>query len=85
MITCNYDELLRFRTSVDRDSVEKYDNDQKVLDRLNGLIQVVIDNFDAKVSTQNNLAMVHKLAMIVCQSPNQTHTYDIVQDEKVIR
>ena len=52
---------------------------------MNGLIQVVIDNFDAEVSTQNNLAMVHKLAMIVCQSPNQTNAYDIVQDEKVIR
>jgi len=45
MITCNYNE--RFRTSVDRDSVEKYDNDEKVVDSRNGLIHVVIDNFDA--------------------------------------
>ena len=71
MITYNYDEPLRFRTYVAPDCVEKYENDQKVLDSLNGLIQVVIDKFDAEVSTQNNLSMVQKLAMIVFQSLKQ--------------
>ena len=69
LITCNYDELLRFRTSVAHDAANKYKNEGSVFDVLNGLIQVVIDNFDAEVASQNGLAMVHKLAMIICQSP----------------
>jgi hypothetical protein len=85
LITCNYDELLRFRTSVAHDAAKKYKNKGVVFDVLNGLIQVVIDNFDAEVASQNGLAMVHKLAMILCQSPNQPHAYDLLLDDQIIR
>ena len=84
LITCNYDELLRFRTSVAHDAVKKFENNREVFDAVDGLIQVVIDNFDAEVASQNNLAMIHSLAMIVCQSPNQPHAYDLLQDNQII-
>ena len=85
LITCNYDELLRFRTSVAKDAATKYNNNGSVFDALDGLIQIVIDNFDAEVSSQNGLAMVHKLAMIICQSPNNPHAYDLSMENQIIR
>ena len=51
LITCSYDELLRFRTSVARDAADRYTNTGVIFDGLNGLIQVVIDNFDAEVDS----------------------------------
>lgn len=59
--------------SVAHDTVKNFKNNREVFDAHDGLIQVVIDNFDDKVASQNSLAMVHNLAMIVCQSPNQPH------------
>ena len=29
--------------------------------------------------------MVHKLAMIICQSPNEPHAYDLLLDDQIIR
>ena len=84
LITCTYDELLRFRTSVALDAAKKYEDDGVVFDEANGLIQVVIDNFDAEVASQNGLARVHKLAMILCQSPSQPHAHDLVLDGQII-
>ena len=66
---CSYDEVLRFRKSAATAS-------QQVTSRglVNtsqseaGLVQVVVDNFDANISSQNGLISIHVLAMLLTQT-----------------
>ena len=73
-ITCSYDEFSRYRTSAAFPQ-----NKNRILDVLsrNGaLVQVVADNFDLLISSQNGLKQTHDLAMILTQyssSKKQEH------------
>lgn len=70
-VASSYDELRRFRISAATAmaSVPKFDSDA-------GLVQVVADNFDTQISSQNCKKSTHGLAMIVTQAnqkePNKT-------------
>lgn len=66
-VTCSYDEVLRFKTSAAHSAAET-SNSQGLFNANEGLIQVVIDNYDANISSLNGLKSTHALAMLMCQS-----------------
>ena len=72
LVCCSYDELLRFKRS---SAVAKYT--QMCCQRQNpihveGLVQVIVDNFDADLSSPNGLVSTHELATI------ETHSKTII-------
>jgi len=63
-VTCSYDEVLRFKASAA--AVACQDIELLGLSaNKNGLIQVLSDNFDANISSQNGLISTHVLAILV--------------------
>ena len=66
-ITCTYDELLRFKFSAAHAAANSIDK-MGLNAASDGLVQVVADNFDANISSQNGLQSTHALAMLVTQN-----------------
>ena len=66
-ITCTYDELLHFKFSAAHAAAKRIKN-MGLTDASRGLVQVVADNFDANISSQNGLQSTHALAMLVTQN-----------------
>ena len=62
-VTCTYDELLRFKKSVAVAAAKSTEltATSKVED---GLVQVVVDNFDADIASQNGKLSTHSLAVL---------------------
>ena len=74
LVCCSYDELLRFKRS---SAVAKYT--QMCCQRQNpihveGLVQVIVDNFDAELSSPNGLVSTHELATIETHSKTPSYT-----------
>ena len=66
-VTCTYDEILRFKKSAAVNSAK--DGYLEGVPRTNdALFQVVTDNYDAKMSSQNNKLMCHCLATILTKN-----------------
>ncbi len=67
LVTCSYDEVLRFKSSA-----AKYTSENTrihgLFDASDGLIQTVIDNYDANIASLNGLQSTHALAMLLCQN-----------------
>ena len=65
-ITSSYNELRRFKTSC----ASSMANVPRLglFDSTNGLVQVVADNFDTEISSQNGQKSTHGLAMIITQA-----------------
>ena len=65
-VCSSYSELLRFRDSA---AVAASKNQIKAcnITAVEGLVQIIIDNFDLLLSTINNIKQTHALAMIVTQ------------------
>lgn len=76
-VTCTYDELLCFKKSVAVAAAKRAEMIaiSKVED---GLVQVVVDNFDADIASQNGKLSIHSLAVLLTQpdanSQHQEHT-----------
>ena len=76
-VTCTYDELLRFKKSVAVAAAKSTELTaiSKVED---GLVQVVVDNFDADIASQNGKLSTHSLAVLLAQpdanSQQQEHS-----------
>ena len=66
-VTCSYDEVLRFKSSAAAHAANT-DNTQGLFSAGNGLIQAVIDNYDANIHSLNGLKSTHALALLMCQS-----------------
>ena len=68
-VVCSYHEFLLFKSSAAAAAV-KNSNLTGLRAPTSGLIQVIADNFDANISSQNGLLNTHSLAMIlaVCDS-----------------
>lgn len=66
-VTCSYDELLRFKKSAAVVAASDLSK-QGISDANDGLVQVVCDNFDADISSQNGKLSTHSLAMIITQT-----------------
>ena len=72
-VTCTYDELLRFKKSVAVAAAKSAELTaiSKVED---GLVQVVVDNFDADIASQNGKLSTHSLAVLLTQpAANSQH------------
>ena len=63
----SYNELRRFRISAAA-AVAKDEQGSAQFDGKNGLVQVVADNFDTQISSQNGQTSTHGLAMIITQA-----------------
>ena len=66
-VTCSYDEMHRFKKSAALTALTNVDS-CGLESRNEGLIQVVVDNFDADIASQNGKKSTHSLAMIITQS-----------------
>ena len=64
-ITCSYYEVLRFKKSAAVAAVSN--STLQGISINNGLIQMVVDNFDADISSQNGKISTHSLAMLIMQ------------------
>ena len=67
-VCCSYDELLRFKRS---SAVAKYNQICSAHQhpvRVEGLVQVIVDNFDANLSSPNGMVSTHDLATIETHS-----------------
>ena len=74
-VTCTYDELLRFKSSAAHAAGKRIRN-MGLTEARNGLVQVVADNFDANISSQNGLQSTHALAMLVTQNKEGVESKD---------
>ena len=66
-ITSSYQEVRQFKISA------AVNAESSVVPNLNaklGLIQIISDNFDANISSQNGRKETHGLATIICQNPS---------------
>ena len=73
-VVCSYDEVLRFRKSAAMAS--KAVSTRGLVhasEKGAGLVQVIVDNFDASISSQNGLQSVHALAMLMTQTDTTVH------------
>ena len=66
-VTCSYDEALRFKSSAAAHAANT-DDTQGLFSAGNGLIQAVIDNYDANIHSLNGLKSTHALVLLMCQS-----------------
>ena len=67
----------RFKSSAAKAAVDQSSR-RRVADASRGLIQVVADNFDANISSQNGLISTHSLAMLLAfkEDASELHTDD---------
>ena len=63
-VCCSYDEYLCFKASAARAAEMKTDV-RGLVNANKGLVQVVADNFDSNVSSQNGLLSMHSLAVLL--------------------
>jgi len=75
-VTCSYDEVLRFKKSA---AVLAATNTEVtgISNAKSGLIQIVADNFDADISSQNGKLTTHSLAVLVTQPDTNQDQSDI--------
>ena len=68
-VVCSYDEVLRFRKSAATASKQVGSRGLVHTSQTGaGLVQVVVDNFDANISSQNGLRSTHALAVLLTQT-----------------
>ena len=60
-ITSTYQEFRRFKVS----AASSIDTNNKEIDAKDGLINVIVDNFDANMNSQNGLKQTHSMATII--------------------
>ena len=83
-VTSSYEELRRCCISAAQ-SVAKNPQGASQFSSENGLVQVVVDNFDAQIASQNGQKATHGIAMIVTQSgqPKPGHLQQINEIPKI--
>lgn len=81
-VTCSYDEVLRFKKSAALAATT--DMDLSGISRAEGgLVQVVVDNFDADIFSQNGKRSTHSLAVLLTQKEQGGTSSD--NDKQVIK
>lgn len=73
-VTCSYDEMVRYKRSSAMARYKKMRREERSPVTVDGLIQHIVDNFDADMSSPNGKISTHALAMIECfpESDNTT-------------
>ena len=82
-VTCSYDEVLRFKRSAAKAATMER-SCLGISAASEGLVQVVVDNFDAEISSQNGKLSTHSLAILVTQ-PESTSDADRCHRETILR
>ena len=79
-VTCSYDEVLRFKHSAAKAATMER-SCHVISDASEGLVQEVVDNFDAEISSQNGKVSTHSLAVLVTQpeSPSDADRIDVIE------
>ena len=83
-VTCSYDEMNRFKKSAAVASLSSEGHGGMKAHR-EGLIQVVVDNFDANISSQNGKSSTHALAMIITQPGQDDELEETVRISRLTR
>ena len=65
-VTCSYDEFRRYKKSSAVARYTRLKAEEKNPVAISGLIQHIVDNFDAEMSSPNGKVSTHALAMIEC-------------------
>lgn len=73
-ITCSYDEVLRFKKSAAKAASTSSDF-HGIGSCNNGMVQVIVDNFDAEISSPNGKLSTHSLAIILTQPTKLSQTF----------
>ncbi len=81
-VTCSYDEVLRFKKSA-AIAATKNISLHGISDASKGLVQVVADNFDADISSQNGKLSTHSLAVLMTQANQDDASKNM--EEKITR
>ena len=71
-VTSTYHEVRRFRYS----AAASNNNNLTTMNSKDGIIQVVSDNFDADICSQNGLQQTHGLATCIVQTPSTNDTQE---------
>ena len=77
-VTCSYDEILRFKKSAAIAATEEIDL-TGISSEQSGLVQVIADNFDADISSQNGKLSTHSLAVLLTQ-PEEKEAENKIRD-----
>ena len=64
LVSCSYDELKRFKMSSAKAKYTQLCKKCKQPTTVNGLVQIIVDNFDASLSSPNGLVSTHDMATI---------------------
>ena len=80
-VTCTYDEVLRFKKSA-AVAASRDPSVHGISSSKNGLVQTIVDNYDADIHSPNGKQSTHSLAMILTQpcSPE-----DDIADDAIVR
>ena len=71
-VTCSYDELLLFK-KLAAVAAATDPSQQVISNAKDGLVQVVVDYFDADIYSPNGKLSTHSLTMIIIQPINARH------------
>ncbi len=82
-VTCSYDEVLRFKKSAALATTHDACL-SGISNASGGLVQVVGDNFDADISSQNGKQSTHSLALLLTQT-DQCSVQDMSQNIKRVK
>ena len=74
-VTCSYTEVQRFKRSA-AVSATKTQKTHGIANSEDGMIQVVVDNFDTDIYSPNGKLSTHSLAMIVTQPQKDEESYE---------
>lgn len=74
-VTCSYDEVLRFKKSPAAAATKEFALSGISSSGLD-MVQVVSDNFDADISSQNGKLSTHSLAVLVTQPEHNDSEYE---------
>ncbi len=83
-VTCSYDEVLRFKKSAAVDAARDAEL-TGIAHAEAGLVQVVGDNFDAEISSQNGKQSTHSLALLLTQTDQSERPRDMAHQIKRIK
>ena len=78
-VTCSYEEVLRHRQSAAKVATLNH-SCPGISDASTVLVQVVVDNFDAEISSQNGKLSTHSLAILVTQPETGLDADDCKQE-----
>lgn len=81
-VTCSYDEVLRFKKSAAATAVQEH-SQSPITDASSGLVQIVANNFDADISSQNGKLSTHSLVILVTQPGSSNAADDISAFERI--